>query len=81
MKHDAQRWTNPNFEMYYSKDYNISLVKDGCWYRTCDKEGNNGLSAKDIEARRLFFIRVGLTRAKLLDRVIEPKEEEGDGSR
>jgi hypothetical protein len=67
MKHDAQRWTNPNYEMYYAKEYNLSLVKEGCWYRTPDRSGNNGLSKRDIEVRRLALVRIGLVRAKLLD--------------
>lgn len=67
MKHDAQRWTNPNYEMYYSKDYNISLVKEGCWYRTADRSGNGALSARDIEVRRLALVRIGLVKAKLIE--------------
>ena len=67
MKHDAQRWTNPNYEMYYSKDYNISLVKEGCWYRTPDRAGNNGLSRREIEVRRLALVRIGLVKAKLIE--------------
>lgn len=74
MKHDAQRWTNPNHEMYYSKDYNIQIVKDGCWYHTANRSEECGLTAIDCEARRLFFVKVGLLRAKLIDRVIEEKD-------
>ena len=67
MKHDAQRWTNPNYEMYYSNDYNISLVKEGCWYRTADRSGQNAMSARDCEIRRLALVRIGLIKAKLMD--------------
>ena len=67
MKHDAQRWTNPNYEMYYSKDYNISLVKDGCWYRTADRSGQGAMSARDAEIRRLALVRIGLIKAKLME--------------
>lgn len=67
MKMDAQRWTNPNYERYFSNDYNISLVKEGCWYRTADRSGNNAMSARDIEIRRLALVRIGLVRARLLD--------------
>lgn len=67
MKHDAQRWTNPRFEMYYSNDYNISLVKEGCWYHTADRSGNNALPKRDCEIRRLALVRIGLIRAKLMD--------------
>lgn len=74
MKSDAQRWTNPNHEMYYSKDYNLQIVKDGCWYHTANRSEECGLTNVDKEARRLFFIKVGLLRAKLIDRVFENEE-------
>lgn len=67
MKHDAQRWTNPSYEMYYMKDYNISLVKEGCWYHTADRSGYNAMSEQQKEIRRLALVRIGLVRAKLLE--------------
>ena len=65
MKHDAQRWTNPNYEMYYSKEYNLSLVKEGCWYHTPNRSQTNALSERDKLVRRLALVRIGLIKAKL----------------
>lgn len=66
MKMDAQRWTNPLYEMYFDKEYNIQMLKDSGWYHTADRSERGGLSAKDKEVRRLAFIRMGLQRAKLV---------------
>lgn len=71
MKHDMQvigfRKKVENWQMYWSEKYGIGILKDGAWYHTADRSGQNGLSDIDREARRLFFIRVGLYRAKLID--------------
>ena len=66
MKMDAQRWTNPLYEVYFDKEYNIQMLKDSGWYHTADRSGQNGLTPKDKEVRRLAFIRMGLQKAKLL---------------
>lgn len=67
MKFDAQRWTNPGYERYFSNDYTLKVIKEGCWYHTPDGSGNHRLGAVEREARRLVFIQTGLQRAKLLD--------------
>lgn len=67
MKMDAQRWTNPMYEVYFDKEYNVQMLKDTGWYHTPDRSEQNALSEKDREVRRLAFIRMGLQRAKLLD--------------
>ena len=71
MKHDIQevslRRKDRNWKMYWSAEYGVNILKDGSWYHTADRSGQNGLTEVDREARRLFFIRVGLYRAKLID--------------
>lgn len=67
MKMDAQRWTNPLYEIYFDSGYNIQMLKDTGWYHTPNRSEENGLTEKDKEVRRLAFIRMGLQRAKLLD--------------
>lgn len=44
----------------------ISNLKEGAWYHTADRGGNNGLSEQEKEARRLAFVQHVLHRAKLL---------------
>lgn len=71
MKHDMQKIglhnKVENWQMYWSERYGTGILKEGAWYHTPDRSGQNGLSEVDREARRLFFIRVGLFRAKLID--------------
>ena len=71
MKHDMQKIgfqkKVENWQMYWSERYGTDILKEGAWYHTPDGSGQNGLSEVDREARRLFFIRVGLFRAKLID--------------
>lgn len=43
----------------------IESMKKGSWYFTSDAIGRNGINGKDMEARRLAFVRMILTRAKL----------------
>lgn len=52
-------------KLYLQKFY-ITRLKEQCWYMTPDKSGKNGLSQKDIEIRRLAFVRQLLHAAKLL---------------
>ena len=66
MKMDAQRWTNPMYEIYFDKEYNLQMLKDTGWYHTANRAEENALSERDKEIRRLAFIRMGLQRAKLL---------------
>lgn len=67
MKMDAQRWRNPLYKIYFDNGYNIEMLKNTGWYHTADRSGQNALSEKDKEIRRLAFIRLGLQRAKLID--------------
>ena len=67
LKHWAQGFYFGVDMKYWSKDYNMSVLREGAWYFTPDKAENNGLSAQEKEVRRLAFLREGLRRAKLLD--------------
>ena len=71
MKHDMQKiglqHKVENWQMYWSEQYGTGILKEGAWYHTADRSEQNGLSEVDKEARRLFFIRVGLYRAKLIN--------------
>ena len=66
LKHWAQGFYFGVDMKYWSKDYNMSVLREGAWYFTPDKAENNGLSAQEREVRRLAFLREGLRRAKLL---------------
>lgn len=46
--------------------YYISNLKEGAWYHTADRGGNNGLSEQEKEIRRLAFVQHVLHRAKLI---------------
>lgn len=46
--------------------YYISNIKEGAWYYTADRSGQNGLTEAEKEVRRLAFVRHVLHRAKLL---------------
>ena len=52
-------------KLFIPKFY-ISNLKDGAWYYTADRSGQNGLTPKEKETRRLAFVRHVLHRAKLL---------------
>ena len=56
-----------NKNEYWSKDYNMALLREGAWYYTPDRAEKDGLTPKEKEIRRLAFLREGLRRAKLLD--------------
>jgi len=43
-----------------------TTLKNGCYYHTADKAGNNAMSERDKEIRRRFFIKERLTLAKLI---------------
>lgn len=43
----------------------ISSMKEGSWYHTADAIERNGLSANDLQARRLAFVRLLLKKAGL----------------
>jgi hypothetical protein len=47
------------------KEEKIENLRNGSWYHTADAGEKNGLTPLHKEARRLAFIRMMLTRAKL----------------
>ena len=65
MKHDAQK--SMTDMLYWSHKYNMSLVKDGCWYHTPDRGENNAMTPRQKELMRLVFIKSGLKKARLVD--------------
>lgn len=67
LKHWAQGFYFGRDMKYWSKDYNMSVLREGAWYYTADRENKNGLTEKEKEIRRVAFLREGLRRAKLLD--------------
>lgn len=67
LKHWAQGFYFGVDMKYWSKDYNMALLREGAWYYTADRAGKDGLTPKEKEVRRLAFLREGLRRAKLLD--------------
>ena len=51
---------------YAARLLTLQTLKNGCYYHTPDKAGNQGMSEKDKELRRQFFIRERLQKAKLI---------------
>lgn len=67
LKHWSQEFYFGVDMKYWSKDYNMSVLREGAWYYTPDRKETKGLSSQEKEIRRLAFIREGLRRANLLD--------------
>ena len=67
LKHWAQGFYYGVDMKYWSKDYNMSTLREGAWYYTADRAEKDGLTPEEREIRRLAFLREGLRRAKLLD--------------
>ena len=67
LKHWSQGFYYGVDMKYWSKDYNMALLREGAWYYTPDRAEKDGLTPKEKEIRRLAFLREGLRRAKLLD--------------
>ena len=66
IKHSAQKLhKNP---MYWSPAYGVDMLKKTCWYHTPNGSEQNALSPRDMEIRRLAFIRKGLEAARVLPR-------------
>lgn len=63
IKHAAQELHNN--EIYWSNAYNTGMLKEQCWYHTADGSGQGALTKKEMEIRRLAFIRQGLKAARL----------------
>lgn len=51
---------------YHARLLTMVTLKNGCYYHTCDRFGKNGMSEKDKDIRRRYFIMERLELAKLL---------------
>lgn len=51
---------------YAARLLTLQTLKNGCYYHTPDKVGNQAMDEKDKEMRRQFFIRERLVKAKLV---------------
>ena len=51
---------------YHARLLTMNTLKEGCYYYTADKYGNNGMRRRDREIRRQAFIKERLTLAKLI---------------
>lgn len=51
---------------YKARLLTMNTLREGCYYYTADKYGNNGMSERDMEIRRKAFIRERLTLARLI---------------
>lgn len=54
------------FGYYHTRCLTLVSLKNGCYYHTPDKAGNQAMSIAEIEKRRKFFIKERLKKAKLL---------------
>lgn len=63
IKHAAQKLHRN--DIYWSNAYNTGMLKEQCWYHTANRDGEDGLTEKEKEVRRLAFLREGLKRARL----------------
>lgn len=59
--------SRPEGRIFWDNGYNMSKVKDGCWYHTADRGGNNAMDERTRNLRRLMFLRIGLRRAGLVE--------------
>lgn len=51
---------------YIARRLTLQTLKAGCYYHTADTAGNQAMTDKEKEVRRLAFIRERLMKAKLL---------------
>ena len=58
----AEKWVYG----YHARLLTMNTLKNGCYYYTADKYGNNGMTAREREVRRRFFIKERLQKAKLI---------------
>lgn len=63
LKHYAQE--HHMGKIFWSREYNMTAVKESCWYHTADGSGKNEMDPKLKEFRRIVLIGVGLERAGL----------------
>lgn len=48
------------------KEYPIAKLKNTCWYYTLNNSGKDRITDRELEVRRLAFVRERLAKAKLL---------------
>lgn len=51
---------------YHARLLTLETLKNGCYYHTPDKAGNQKMSEREKERRRQYFIRERLQKAKLI---------------
>ena len=51
---------------YHARLLTMNTLRHGCYYHTPDRFGHNGMSEKDKEIRRRYFIKERLQRAGLV---------------
>ena len=51
---------------YHARLLTLQTLKNGCYYHTPDKVGNQAMTKQEKERRRLFFVRERLEKAKLV---------------
>lgn len=49
-----------------SKQFNVTALKEACWYHTANRAGADGMTPRNKELRRLAFIKFLLQNAKLV---------------
>lgn len=66
--YDRQRFKRERacFGYYHIRLITLVSLKQGCYYHTPDKAGNQAMSEKDIDIRRRYFIHERLEKAKLI---------------
>lgn len=50
----------------HSHEYNVTALKEACWYHTANRAEKDGMTARMKELRRLAFIKHLLRNAKLV---------------
>ena len=51
---------------YHARLLTLQTLKQGCYYHTPDRAGNQKMSEEEKERRRLFFVRERLQKARLI---------------
>ena len=51
---------------FHARLLTLQSLKNGCYYHTPDRAGNQAMTDKEKERRRLFFIRERLQKARLI---------------
>lgn len=64
--YNRQEFRNVKRILKKTTDFNISILKAGCWYHTANKIGADALSEREKEIRRLAFVKTRLLAAKLI---------------